>query len=230
MHDESWFIDYKSFYGSPGRPDTWTMLDDYLSTKFKNENRVEIPILSVCIDSGGHFTQNVYDYTRRREGKRIYAVKGYGGYGRPFIGKASRNNKQRALVFPLGVDTAKELVYDRLQISEVGTGYMHFNASCNEDYFLQLTSEKHVTRYTKGFPTKVWVLKSGRRNEALDCEVYALAAFTLLNASMEHLAKQLEEKAQAIKSGVPIERKPPRIRPQRSHWDIPRYDPNDWRW
>jgi phage terminase large subunit GpA-like protein len=197
LHDESWFIDYKTFYGSPGREDTWNLLDAYLTTSIEHENGVTLRIMSVCIDSGGHFTSNVYDFTKRRRSRRVYAIKGYGGYGRPFIGKASKNNKKQALVFPLGVDTAKELIYDRLQITDPGSGYMHFNQECNEEYFLQLTSEKHVTRYTKGFPTKVWELKSGRRNEALDCEVYALAAYTLLNASIAILSKKLEERAKA---------------------------------
>jgi len=200
LEDESWFIDYKIFYGSPGRTDTWTLVDGCLTTPLTNEKDVPMRIASACIDSGGHFTQNVYDYVKHRQGKRFFAVKGYGGYGRPFIGKSSRNNKQRALVFFLGVDTAKELIYDRLQIEEPGPGYMHFNQKCQEEYFLQLTSEKHITKYSKGFPTKVWELKSGRRNEALDCEVYALAAYKLLNAPMAKLARQLEERSKIVES------------------------------
>jgi len=229
MHDESWFIDYKTFYGSPGRPDTWTLLDDYLTTPILHECGVKLEISAACIDSGGHFTQNVYDYVNKKKGRRFNAVKGYGGYGRTFIGKASRNNKQRALVFPLGVDTAKELIYDRLQITDPGTGYMHFSQECNEEYFLQLTSEKHVTKYSKGFPTKVWELKSGRRNEALDCEVYALAAMKLLNPSMEHLARRLEERSKVKKDETPVIRLGPRTgryRPNVGH----SYKWNKWGW
>jgi phage terminase large subunit GpA-like protein len=33
-----------------------------------------------------------------------------------------------------------------------------------------------VTRYKEGRPYRVWVLPGGKRNEALDCRVYALAA------------------------------------------------------
>src|SRR5574341_1548420 len=39
----------------------------------------------------------------------------------------------------------------------------------------QLTSEKLITRYIKGRAKLEWVLPSGRRNEDLDCAVYALA-------------------------------------------------------
>ena len=54
---------------------------------------------------------------------------------------------------------------------------LHFPFGLDDDYYRQLTAEKIVTRYNKdGFPQRVWVLPSGRRNEALDVEVYALAA------------------------------------------------------
>jgi len=198
LKDESWFVDYRKIYGSPGRLDTWTMLDDFLKSTFKHESGLTMRITATAIDSGGHFTKNVYEFTKVRMGRRVFAVKGMGGYGKPFIIKSSRNNRFRSLVVSLGVDTAKELVYDRLQIEDAGPGYMHFNDKCDEEYFLQLTSEKHVTRYSKGFPTKIWALKSGRRNEALDCEVYALAAYTLLNPNIEAIAKRFE---QAIESG-----------------------------
>ncbi len=232
LNDESWFIDYQTFYGSPGRVDTWKLLDAYLSTSIKHVNGLRLSIVSVCIDSGGHFTQSVYDYTNRRRGKRFFAVKGYGGYGKTFIGKPTRNNKQRAILIPLGVDTAKELIYDRLQIAAPGPGYMHFNHECNDDYFQQLTSEKHVTKYTKGYPTKVWELKSGKRNEALDCEVYALAAYILLNAPIETMGRQLEEKAQHLQNNdtevTQLVKKP---RP-RLNFKIPlggnRYNPRQW--
>lgn len=212
LKDESWFIDYKTFYGSPGRQDTWTFLDDYLQSIFRHESGVPLRIVSVCIDSGGHFTQNVYEFVKQRQGRRIFAVKGLGGYGKYFIGKATRNNKHRALVIPLGVDTAKELIYDRLQIEKPGPGYMHFNQKCTEEYFLQLTSEKHVTKYNKGFPTKMWELKSGRRNEALDCEVYALAACKVINPNMERLAQNMEEQIKNAKTSEVTPQPAPRRR------------------
>jgi phage terminase large subunit GpA-like protein len=195
IKDESWFVDYKPFYGSPGRNEVWDLLDTYLSGRWKHELGVDLGIVAVCVDSGGHFTQNVYQFTKRHQSKRFIAVKGLGGHGKPFIGKPSYNNRRRALLIPLGVDTAKELVYARLEIEDPGPGFMHFNQKCDDEYFKQLTAERHITKYNRGFPTKVWVKKEGQRNEALDCEVYALAAVTLLNANMEVLARQLAERA-----------------------------------
>jgi phage terminase large subunit GpA-like protein len=118
-----------------------------------------------------------------------------GGYGKPLIGKISRNNRHRAMVIPLGVDTAKELIYARLEIEDPGPAYMHFSSECNDEYFKELTAERHITKYSRGFPTKVWVKKEGQRNEALDTEVYALAAFKLLTVNMESLAKELRARS-----------------------------------
>ena len=226
---ESWFIDYKTFYGSPAKGDVWTFLDDYLKQEWKHETGVPLHVVAACVDSAGHFTQNVYEYTKSRSYRRIYPVKGMAGTGRPLIGRPSNNNKVRVMLFPVGVDTAKELIYARLQIEEPGPGYIHFNRKCDEEYFKQLTAEKQITKFSKGFPTKVWV-KVRTRNEALDCEVYALAALTLLNANMSALAKGLERKAanlkhpENLKEAQPEQPKRPmsvlmtRWRPKRRNW------------
>lgn len=78
-------------------------------------------------------------------------------------------------LWPIGADTAKATIYSRLKMSEPGPGYYHFPIGVDEEYFIQLTAEKLVTRYVKGYPRLEWV-KVGPRNEALDCEVYCLAA------------------------------------------------------
>lgn len=198
-NDESWFVEFKAFYGSPGLTDVWNQVDSFLAGTWKHELGVDLGVVAVCVDSGGHFTQNVYQFTKRRINRRFFAVKGLGGHGKAFIGTGTRNNRHRALLFPLGVDTAKELIYARLEIEDPGPGYMHFNHKCDDEYFSQLTAERHITKYSRGFPTKVWVKKQGQRNEALDCEVYALAAYTLLNPDMKSLTQELIKKANAFK-------------------------------
>jgi phage terminase large subunit GpA-like protein len=57
---------------------------------------------------------------------------------------------------------------------------VHFHAELGADYFQQLTAEKQVTKYVKGFPVREWVKKSGARNEALDTAVYSYAALQSL--------------------------------------------------
>lgn len=180
--NESWSIAYKIFYGNPALETIWNELDTFLKGKFEHENGFNLNIAATCIDSGGHYTNEVYAFCKPRQYKRIYAVKGSSQSGKPIIGRHSKNNKGRVMLFPVGTDTAKERIYSYLKVSEPGEAYCHFSTNVNdEEYFKQLTVEKVVTRYTMGRPQRVWKKPDGARNEALDCRVYATAALEILN-------------------------------------------------
>src|SRR6185369_2795062 len=86
--------------------------------------------------------------------------------------------RTNAQIFMIGADTGKDVVYSRLRIPKPGPGYVHFpiGGAFDAEYFAQLTSEAVQTRFKEGRPYRVWVLPDGRRNEALDTAVYALAA------------------------------------------------------
>ena len=60
--------------------------------------------------------------------------------------------------------------------TEPGPGYVHISKHHSPEVFEQITSERMITRYVKGHPRLEWVKPAGKRNEALDCAVYALAA------------------------------------------------------
>jgi phage terminase large subunit GpA-like protein len=55
-------------------------------------------------------------------------------------------------------------------------------------YFEQLTAERALTRYSHGQAHKVWTLPSGKRNEALDLNVYALAVLNIKKPNLKALA------------------------------------------
>lgn len=184
--DESWSLDYRTLYGDPSSPAVWQDLDNILSQQFEREDGKILTIRSACIDSGGHHTNSVYTYVRPREGKRTFAIKGIGGEGKPIVGRPSTNNIGKIRLFPVGVDTAKELLFSRLRITEPGPGYCHFPLSRSDEYFRQLTAEKQVTRYHKGFARREFV-KTRPRNEALDVRVYAMAALAILNLNLTAL-------------------------------------------
>jgi len=196
--EETWSIDYRVLNGDPSAPALWKDLDTELRGTFAHPAGIQLPIRATCIDSGGHHTQAVYKFCKERWGRKVWATKGMGGPGRLIMGKPSRNNKAKVPLFPLGVDTAKALVYARLQLQEHGTGYCHFPDRYDEDYFAQLTSEKVVTRYTRGFPTRIWVKPDGVRNEALDCRVLALGAFVGLAPKLNRLCAEMEERLKTI--------------------------------
>lgn len=187
--EESYSLAYHTLYGDPSTAELWLRLDDVLKTPFSHPITGEIICRSACVDSGGHYTQQVYNYCRTRMGRRIFAIKGVGGEGRPIVGRPSRSNIGKVSLFPVGVDTAKEVVMARLRIKEPGEGYCHFPKGRPEEYYRMLTSEKRVVKYYKGRPRNEWV-KTRTRNEALDCRVYGTAALSILNLNLESLYRK----------------------------------------
>ena len=188
--EETWSIDYRTFYGDPNSANVWAELDEYLAQTWMREDGVKLAIKGTCIDSGGHHTQSVYRFCKPRLGKRVFAIKGIGGEGKALVnGRPSTNNNLKCKLWSIGVDTAKEIIYSRLAIKEVGAGYCHFPERYDDEYFSQLTAEKVVKKYHKGFHRREWV-KIRQRNEALDCRVYALAALNILGISVNMLAQR----------------------------------------
>ncbi|PCJ29615.1 MAG: terminase [Rickettsiales bacterium] len=189
---ESWSLDYRVIHGDPAREDVWNDLDNILEQTIKHESGINLRIACTCVDSGGHRTQSVYAYCKKRQLRRVFAIKGSGVPAKPIISRPTMSNRMRVKLFSVGTDTAKEMIYSRLKITEPGAGYCHFPARYDEQYFKQLTAEKVVTRYHKGFPVRKWEKPAGRRNEALDCRVYALAALHIINPDLELLAKKMK--------------------------------------
>jgi len=187
--EESYSLAYHTLYGDPSTAELWLRLDDVLKTPFIHPITGEMICRSACVDSGGHYTQQVYNYCRTRVGRRIFAIKGVGGEGRPIVGRPSKSNIGKVNLFPVGVDTAKEVVMARLRIKEPGEGYCHFPTGRSEEYYRMLTSEKRVVKYYKGRPRNEWV-KTRTRNEALDCRVYGTAALSILNLNLESLYRK----------------------------------------
>jgi phage terminase large subunit GpA-like protein len=91
-----------------------------------------------------------------------------------------RAGKSRKLpgsnVWTVGVDTAKDAIYSKLKVTTPGPGYCHFPIAYQQEFFAQLTSEEARTRFVRGHPVRYWFKPSGKRNEALDRRVYAVAA------------------------------------------------------
>ncbi|MFB3909969.1 MAG: phage terminase large subunit family protein [Candidatus Eisenbacteria bacterium] len=194
--EESWGVDYKVLWGDPGRQDLWDDLAAELEQSYQHENGSKLRVAAACIDSGGHHTQAVYEFCRGRSARRIFAIRGAAGAGRPIVSaplpKRSGRNRRPVQLFIVGVDEAKALIYSRLRIQERGPGFCHFpvKPQYEAEYFAQLTAEKIMTRYHRGFPKREWV-KTRPRNEALDCRVYALAALYLFRPHWGSLKRRV---------------------------------------
>lgn len=204
--DESWSLDYAVRYGDPNSPSFWEQLDHALLRNFPHPSGIVLRAESVCIDSGGHFTQQVYDFVRPRFGRKVYAIKGIGGPGRQiWPAKGTKNAAKKITIFVLGVDQAKDLHYKRLAMQEPGPGYCHFpeSASYEKAYFDGLTAEKAILKVDrKGFTKKEWV-KDRVRNEPLDCRVYGIAARLSLGLDMSRRLGALRQAAEISRNAAP---------------------------
>ena len=211
--EESWSLGYKTLYGDPSTPHLWNDLDNILKVAYSTESGRQLGIRAACIDSGGHYTQAVYNFVRPREGRRIFAIKGMGGEQRPLVSRPTKNNIGKIKLFAVGTFPIKELIFSRLRVQSEGAGYCHFPAGRSDEYYQQLAnSEKIVTKYQKGFPRRDFV-KTRTRNEALDCRVYAYAALCILSLNINAVADRVvnapepETKPQPQQSN-PLARRP----------------------
>lgn len=194
---KSWGIKYGVIMGDPGGGEVWKQLDDVLFAKYERVDGLQMEIMTTCVDSGGHYTQEVYRYCKERESRRVWAIKGQGGSGIPFIKRPNRRNDAGAWLFIIGVDVGKDTISSRLkQKFDTDIGYCHFptetNKGYDEQYFLGLTAEHRNVRTVNGRTVINWVKRSsGARNEPFDIRNYATAAIEILNPNFDMLAERL---------------------------------------
>lgn len=194
--EESWLIAYQQIFGDPGQEDVWNELDSFLLSSWETSTGHKVKIAAAMVDSGGQHTDSVYRFVAARQARRIFALKGSSEAGKEIVGKFSVNNRYRVKLFTIGTDTAKDRIFARMKIPAPGPGYIHLPDFIEDEYLAQLTAEKAVRRYKKGRGTVREYIKTRARNEALDLEVYALAALYVLGQAT---IRKLGEMAEALK-------------------------------
>jgi phage terminase large subunit GpA-like protein len=208
-NEESWSVDYEVIEGDMETPDPWDRLDAYLKRLWYRADGRGFEAMAVCIDSGGHHTQKVYEFAKARLGRRVWAIKGesaIGGKRSPVwpTKKPSSRNKSSFRPVILGVNAAKDSIRSRLHIEKHGPGYMHYPADRDVNYFAQLTAERSVRKTSGGQHYRVWELPPGRANEALDCRVYGYAALCGLMHFGLKLNRRADEIALTITETLPV--------------------------
>lgn len=192
--EESWLVSRHIIYGDPNLEEAaegspWAALTTLRKTPVQHAAGTEMMIEATCIDTGGHNTQAVYVYCRAHAAEHVLAVKGSSIGQKAPLGKPSMvdvtwrgKTMPRGLkLWQVGVGTIKHLLYGRLRLETVGSGYIHLPKSLSEtDEFAQMTAERLVTKYVKGHAKLEWFKPNHVRNEALDCMVYAYAAAVYL--------------------------------------------------
>ncbi len=218
--EESWLVDHRVLEGDPAELLVWDKLDDLLALEYAHATGAHLSIEATSIDSGGHRTDNVYDYCLARRGRNVFATKGQAGEDKPIIGALSRPRRRRhkgrnVELHWVGVDQAKELFMKRLAKPVGDRGCVHIPIADWVDHELveQLTSEVQVKRFHKGVPRKEWKVVR-RRNEALDCMVLAIHAMRKMIHSNDEFLLRLRK--------LTTSRQPARKKPVEKESFIPR--------
>lgn len=234
----TWTVDYHVIPGDPAR-----ILDaasrgegplaEYLVAPLVNRFGRELRIEATAIDTGGHHTQEVYNFVRAarqlpaaHRPRRLMAVKGANAPGKPILAGRpqpqdvnwrGRVIKNGVLLWMVGTDTAKSLLHDRLKSDaklDASARLVRFSADLDESFYVGLTAEKFDPERNK------WVKIRNRRNEPLDTWVYGCAAayhpevrvHAKTAREWDHLAQLLEppgEQPGAAKESTQPEPAPP---------------------
>jgi len=204
--EESWSLGYKQFFGKPSQKTVWDECAAWLQEPLTHECGVSMAVQNILVDTGGHYTQEAYQFVKSYRGGRICAGKGSSTMGDPLVPpRPSKQKKSRLYLWMIGTVAAKDTLFPRLQIVEFGPGYMHFPdyPEYDEEYFDQLTSEEKMQKYTKGVLVGRFYKKTRSRNEALDIRVYNMAALKILNPNLDGLAVKMQRKIEKAVAVAP---------------------------
>lgn len=217
-HEESWLVYYGELWGDPDKPEAWAQLDKLLLMNISDYH-----IISCAVDTGGHRTQAVYNYCRFRA-PQVIAIKGASQPGKPVIGRPTKQDvtwngekiSNGVELWPVGSDVAKSTIYSRLRQAEPGPKTYHWPIGLPDEYYLQLTAEKQITKYVNGYPKLEWI-KVRERNDVLDCENYAYSAAIRAGMALYDWDK-IEDGMSSRRPVDPAKKKAVVRKPVRSSW------------
>lgn len=200
--EESWLLYWGEIHGATlvAEQGAWIELDELLCRPVKHVSGAQLRIRAVSVDSSdGQTADAVYSFVRKRLTRGFMAVKGASADdGREVFSPArptiDADRKQKAHKYGLrpfivGTTRAKDVMLGhdagggRIKLTGTGPGRLHWHRGVRADYWEQVLAEIKAPHRTLRHK-KVWQKKSGQRNEALDCEVYALHAARSLKINL----------------------------------------------
>lgn len=212
---ECWGIKKDIILGSPDNAQTWEVLDAILDRAYCFANGTALMVARTFIDSGGHYSKEVYRYCATHMARQRFAIKGSSSHGVPIIHRYSKATVIRNKTIPLvllGTDSGKQYIMDRLAIEVPGAKYFHYplgmEQGYDEIYFKGLLSEQLVPRKKNGQVVWQWEnIAKDKRNEPLDLRVYNFACMVSINPNFE----ELEE---VVKGASEVEKETKKAKPQ----------------
>ncbi|EME7301419.1 phage terminase large subunit family protein [Salmonella enterica] len=197
--EEAFLIDKIIIMGRPDDENTLLRVDAAINRKYRHADGTDMSISRVCWDTGGIDQDIVYKRSKKHGIFRVLPIKGASVYGKPVITMPKKRNQNGVFLCEVGSDTAKELLYARMKLPAAPMGQEEpysVRFPDNPDVFTdveakQLVAEELVEKVVGGKIKLLWDAR-GRRNEALDCLVYAYAA---LRVSMQRWQLDLDKLA-----------------------------------
>jgi terminase, large subunit len=181
VDEQTWSLEYQVLLGNLSNQSVWDILAEMLRKQYTRNDGLILPVSRVCIDSGGHYTDEVYAFSKKSGIHWVIPTKGASTYGGP-LADFPKKPKKGVHLTQVNTVNVKDLIYNRLAIKEVGPGYCHFpnkDDMYNEAYFKMLTAEHKKLDYSRGRPVYKYITPNGVRNEALDCRAGNLVALRI---------------------------------------------------
>ena len=193
--EQSWGIQRGIIPGRPDAPGVWEEIDNLLEQEWEMANGMTLRISATFVDSGGHFTSDVYRQCARREMRRVFAIKGEPGEGKAYVRLMKKEkDAPKGTRFMIAVDSGKEAILYGAGVEEPGARFMHFPVGDDRGYDLEffrgLLSEKQMLVRRRGQNVITWE-KVHERNEPLDCRNYARAAYKFFHWDFTKVEKIL---------------------------------------
>lgn len=189
--EEAWLVYRFILMGDPASEELKRKVGLEFQKQFTRADGLVMNVDRWTVDSGGHYTDEVYAMSKQFGVTWVIPTKGSSVYGKPIANMPRTRNKVTGVYLTMiGTDNAKDLIYSRY-LNQVDTtksqsgiaqpGVVHLPANddvCDEVEAKQLTAEQKVTKLIEGRWVHRWDAR-GARNEALDCFVGALAALRI---------------------------------------------------
>ncbi len=177
----SWTIDYVELPGDPENDEVWLAHTELINRPIEHEFGGLIRCEAGCIDAGGHRTEAVKNYVRKRLLRRCVAIFGAVPNNAPVLSKGTmvdinwrgQLDKRGIRIHHVGTVGIKHMLYGRIGTDAdkpAESRLVHLSDELSPEYFAGLVSETYnpaKNRFDK---------RRGVRNEPLDTWVYAYAA------------------------------------------------------
>jgi len=193
--EEMWLAHWGEIYGQTvvSHAGAWIELEQLLGKQVRSSTGGALPIAAVGIDcSDGQTSEAAYSFVRKhtRRDRQVLALKGAADdTGRVEIWtppkpidpnhRATKASRYGVQIHIVGTAKAKDLILGwsteggRVRLSGNGPGRMHWYESVRADFYEQILSEIKIPGRINP-RIRTWKARTDRRNEALDCTVYAV--------------------------------------------------------